>query len=80
VQFLTDASLGPAVVQRLRVALSRSRKRHEAKGSKVAEFTLCHAIYPYTKNGKRHDCIVMWTEKTHHHIEREILDDLLERH
>lgn len=79
VKFLVDSGVGPAVVQRLRVALSRSRKRNEARGKKNSEFTLCHSIHPHTEQGKRFDCIVMWTVKTHHHVERELLDDLLER-
>lgn len=79
VQFLVDAGAGPAVVQRMRVALSRSRKRNESKGKKIDEFTLHHSVYPYTQQGKRHDCIVMWIEKNRHHHMRELLDDLVER-
>jgi len=78
-QFLVSPSAGEAVVQRLRVALSRSRKRNEDSGKKIDEFTLRHEIYPYTQEGKRYDCIVMWTEKNQHHVIRETLDDLLER-
>lgn len=79
VQFLADPSAGEAVVQRLRVALSRSRNRNRDRGRLVSEFTLRNSIYPFTKEGKRYDCIVMWTEKNQHHVAREILDDLLER-
>lgn len=80
VQFLCEPGIGGAVVQRLRVALSRSRKRNLARGKKIDEFTLHHSIFKYTTlDGKRHDSIVVWTIKTHHHIHREILDDLLER-
>lgn len=80
VQFLTDAGAGDAVVQRLRVALTRSRNRHRSLGRKVAVFTLRHSIYPYTdKSGKRHSCVVMWIEKERHHEIREMVDDLLER-
>lgn len=80
VQFLTDPGMGSAVVQRLRVALSRSRQRNINRGRKVAEFTLCHSIHPFTDNqGKRHDAVVMWTHKTQYHVQRELLDDLLER-
>lgn len=77
VQFLTTAGRGAAVVQRLRTALSRSRKRNQTRGQRVAEFTLHHSIYPYTKNGRRYDCVVLWTHKRRHHIAREILDDTL---
>jgi len=80
VQFLVAAGDGLKVVQRLRVALSRSRKRNEGRGVKVKRFTLRHTIYPYTtREGKRHDCIVVWVEQEIHHKSREILDDLMER-
>lgn len=79
VQFLCDPSAGPAVVQRLRVALSRSRERNKARGKKINEFTLRHEIYPYTYQGTRRDCVVMWTEKSDKHIHRELLDDIVER-
>jgi hypothetical protein len=80
VQFLVEPSLGPVVVQRMRVALSRSRKRNLKMGRKVQEFTLHHIVYPYTtRDGKRHDCVVIWTEKNFHHRTRELLDDITER-
>lgn len=80
VQFLCDPGQGDSVVQRLRVALSRSRKRNEAAGKKLSLFTMHDSVYPYTDlEGKRHDCIVMWISKTEQHRDRELLDDLLER-
>lgn len=80
VQFLCDPGAGEAVVQRLRVALSRSRKRNEQRGKKIDVFTMHDSIYPYTdEHGKRHDCVVMWTRKTEQHRDRELLDDLMER-
>lgn len=79
VQFLCDPSTGAAVVQRLRVALSRSRAKNKSIGRKINEFTLCHEIYPYTVDGIRHDCVVMWVEKSDKHIHRELLDDIVER-
>lgn len=80
VQFLCPPGLGNVVVQRLRVALSRSRKRNEAAGKKLDLFTMHDSVYPYTDlEGKRHDCIVIWTNKTEQHRDRELLDDLLER-
>lgn len=80
VQFLCDPGSGEAVVQRLRVALSRSRKRNEAKGKKIDMFTMHDSIYPWTDlAGKRHDCVTIWISKTESHRERELLDDLLER-
>ena len=78
VQFLVPAGLGGAVVQRLRVTLSRSRKRNLARGRRVDGFTLHHSIYPYSTQGKRHDCVVMWTRKYLSHRARELLDDTIE--
>jgi hypothetical protein len=80
VQFLCDPAMGDVVVQRLRVALSRSRKRNEAKGKKIDLFTMHDSVYPYTDtHGKRHDCVVIWISKTETHRDLELLDDLLER-
>jgi hypothetical protein len=80
VQFLVEPRVAASVVQRLRVALSRSRNRHKVAGKKIEEFTLRHSIHPYTnRDGKRHSCVVMWVEKQPHHVARELLDDLMER-
>jgi hypothetical protein len=80
VQFWVEPRAAESVVQRLRVALSRSRNRHRANGRKIEEFTLRHSIYPVSdQRGNRHACIVMWTEKKLRHIGRELLDDMLER-
>jgi hypothetical protein len=80
IQFLVEPRAANNVVQRLRVALSRSRNRNRAAGRKVAEFKLCHSIHPHTDGeGKRHSCIVMWIEKSDFHRQRELLDDLMER-
>lgn len=77
VQFLVSPGRGGAVVQRLRVALSRSRQRNLRRGVPNNEFTLHHSIYPYALDWKRHDCIVLWIKKHRHHRIREILDDTL---
>lgn len=80
VQFLVEPRADSHVVQRLRVALSRSRNRNRRAKKKVAEFTLRHSIHPHTdEKGNRHSCIVMWIERQPHHIQREMLDDLMER-
>jgi hypothetical protein len=79
VQFLVEPRADTHVVQRLRVALSRSRNRNRRANKKVNHFTLRHSIHPYTSEGKRFSCIVMWVEKDSHHRQRELLDDLMER-
>lgn len=80
VQFLVEPRADSHVVQRLRVALSRSRNRNLRRAKKVNHFTLRHSIHPYTdEDGKRHSCIVMWIEKDTHHRQRELLDDIMQR-
>lgn len=80
VQFLVEPRAAISVVQRLRVALSRSRNRRRANGKKIAAFTLRHSIHPYTDiDGKRHSCIVIWIEKQQRHHVLELLDDIMER-
>jgi hypothetical protein len=38
------------------------------------------SVYPYTdRDGKRHDCVVIYTKKTEQHRNLEMLDDLMER-
>lgn len=77
VQFLLPAGTSNAMVLRLRVELSRSRKRNQKAGRKRNEFTLRHEVYPYTQDSRRHDCIVMWTEKTASHKMLELADDIM---
>lgn len=80
VQFLADPGSGEAVVQRLRVTLSRSRVRNRARGRKIDMFTMHHSVYPWHDgNGRRHDCVVIWTNKNETHRDLELLDDILER-
>lgn len=80
VQFLVPPSSGPQVVQRLRSALTRSRRRNERNGRKPAMFGVRAEFYPYTDAaGVRHECVVMWTEKTPYHRGQELLQDLVER-
>ena len=79
VQFLVEPRADSHVVQRLRVALSRSRNRNRKQNKPVFEFTLRHSIHPYTQDGKRWSCIVMWIERERHHVQREMLDDLMSR-
>lgn len=77
VQFLVRAGDGGACVQRMRVELSRSRARHKKLNKPYREFTLKHHCYPYTKEGIRYDCIVMWTERERRHRLKELLADTL---
>lgn len=77
VQFLLPAGQGAAAVQRLRVTLSRSRKRNLKRGRKQKQFSLHHSIYPYLENGRHCDAVVMWTTQTASHRALELLDDIV---
>lgn len=79
-KILTGPGQSKALLQRLRTCLSRSRDRQKRRGKKIAMFTLHSDSFPYTTmDGKRHDCLVLWTEKREIHMQLEMLDDLLER-
>lgn len=77
VQLLVKAGTAKDVVQRFRVALSRSRNRNRSMGRKLNEFVLRSCTYPYTLEGIRMEALVMWAEKLPHHRARELLDDIL---
>src|SRR3546814_2590578 len=54
VRFFTPRGEGKAVMQRVRMELSRSRQRNERKGKKNLRFSLHQSIYPWTTlDGKR---------------------------
>jgi len=79
-QVLVERGQGPATINKLRVALSRSRKRNTEKGKKIARFTLNHSIYPYTDGtGARFDAVVLSTQKNRLHRALELVDDMLDR-
>src|SRR3546814_16827391 len=48
VRFFTPRGEGKAVMQRVRMELSRSRQRNERKGKKNLRFSLNHSINPWT--------------------------------
>lgn len=77
VMFLCDASSGENVVQRIRVMMSRARKKLKAKGRRLQHFTVHHNVIPWTEGGKRHDCVIMWTSRSDSHLHNELLEDLL---
>ena len=73
--FLTPAGEGAAILQRLRVMISRKRNAMKAQGRKVKEFRLRSTIHPETHNGKRHDACVCWVEVSITTQMRQILED-----
>ena len=77
VRFLCPASEGAAVAQRIRVMISRNRKKLIAKGKKPRRFRLHSAIYPHTEGGIRFDCVIMWQSVNDVHMMTQDLEDLL---
>ena len=77
VMFLVDSGNGPAMVQRIRVAMSRARKQLKRKGKKMTHFTLKHTIHPHTENGIRHDAIILWSVRSESHEVAELLEEIL---
>lgn len=60
--FLCPAGCGPVIMQRLRVMLSRQRKKVQARGKRTKHFRLRNTIHTETHNGIRHDACVVWRE------------------
>lgn len=79
VQILVPRSEGPATINKLRVALSRSRKRNQKRGKKIHRFTLNHSIYPFTDDRGRFDAVVLSVKKNRTHKALELVDDMMER-
>lgn len=77
VLFLCHAGSGELVVQRIRVMMSRARKKLKQQQKKLQHFRLHHEIRPWTEEGKRHDAVFMWTSKSPNHEHNEMLEDLL---
>lgn len=75
VLFLCPAGEGPAILQRLRVMISRKRNAMRAQGRKAKEFRLRSTIHSETHNGKRFDACVCWVEVSITTQMRQILED-----
>ncbi len=76
VMFLVDAGYGTAMVQRIRVMMSRARKELKRKGKKTIHFTLHHSVHPHTEQGIRHDAILLWSSRDESHEINELLEDV----
>lgn len=78
--FLVPPNEGPAVVQRIRMRLSRLRKQMDEKGRPRRHFRITARFFPYTNSqGNRLQCVVLQEIRTKRHeltesIERMILD------
>ena len=78
VTFLCDSGVGPAVIQRLRMRLSRLRASMDAKGIAKQHFRLLAQHYPYTNlKGNRYDCVVMIKIKTQQHKVYESVEGMM---
>lgn len=76
VMFLVEPGVGQAMVQRIRVAMSRARKALRRQNKKMIHFTLHHSVHPHTENGKRHDCIILWSSRNESHEINELLEEV----
>ena len=77
VLFLVDAGEGRNVVNRLRMQLSRQRKKLRDRGKKFKQFTLHSTIHPETHDGVRFDAIVMWKQQSLSQIAAQDIENLL---
>jgi hypothetical protein len=76
VSFLTPAGEGATAMQRARMMLSRVRKKMEAKGMNRQHFRMLQEIYPYTENGVRYDCVLVYRKKDAHHRIMEKIEEM----
>ena len=60
VLFLCPAGESEALIQRVRMQLSRQRTKLRNKGRVIQEFQLHSSVHPETHEGIRHDAIIMW--------------------
>lgn len=77
--FLVRTEDPKAVVQRIRMQISRIRKRATNQGKRPARFVTKYNSYPWTdyKNGIHYTCIVMWVTIPSHVILTEIFEEVL---
>lgn len=76
VMFLTHDGDGLAMVARIRVMMSRARKKMKRQGKKMVHFSLHHSVNPWTENGKRHDCVILWSSRSDSHKINELLEEV----
>lgn len=66
VLFLCEAGEAPALLNRLRMALSRQRQKMRDKGKKIQQFQLHSTVHSETHEGKRYDAVVLWRVTSKH--------------
>lgn len=77
VRFLCPAGEAVNIAQRLRVMLSRTRKKLERAGRSPRRFRLHSTIHKETHEGIRYDCLIMWQSISDVHLMTQDLEDLL---
>jgi predicted proteasome-type protease len=77
VLFLCPAGEGAAVAQRLRMQLSRQRKKMQDRRVKFVQFMLYSNVHSETHNGVRYDAVVMWKVQSKVQQAAEEIDALL---
>lgn len=76
VMFLVPAGDGEKMVQRIRVMMSRARKKLKRQGKKMTHFTLNHSVTPWTEHGTRYDAVYLWSSRRESHEVNELLEDI----
>lgn len=77
VAFCVPAGSSYHVMQRIRVMISRKRKKMMQLGKRPKRFELKSTVHQETHDGLRYDCIVMWKRIAESHKMLETLEDLL---
>lgn len=79
-KFLCARGTGRSIMARVRMELTRTRKRMEQRGRRYTRFTLTQAIIPWTDGkGITHDCVILGATRTQQHENLELMDDLIAR-
>lgn len=79
-KFLCQRGTGRSVMARVRMELTRARKRMEARNRRYTRFTLTQSIIPWTDSkGNTHDCVILNAVRTSQHENLELLDDMIAR-
>ena len=76
VLFLCPAGEGIAILQRLRVMISRERGAMIANNKRPRRFRFRSSIHPETHNGIRYDACVCWKQTSDGTMMLEILEDI----
>jgi hypothetical protein len=64
VAFLCPAGSAEAMLSRIRVGISRRRKKLEHDGRPYRRFKLRQSVHKETHEGIRYDCIILWTQQS----------------